>query len=643
MLTSRRTMVSGHVERARRSGITAVLALLVLAAATRMVLLERHGLWTDELFSLAMATGHGLEHTAAEANAALGDFVERPEAVAPAVYASYLVHDPLPAGPGRVVRAVWRSDTNPPLYYLLLNGWTRVFGTSDVALRAFSVVASLACFPFLWRLGRAVAGRQGAIVTLLLFAVVPPSVYYSTEGRMYSLLWLFAVALMWQTWALWRAGARPRSVLVWILMGAAGLLTHYFFVFVWLAAILWLLLHPGRATRRSLWLGVALTAIVVLPWYVRAPASLEVWRVTGGWLQIRPAHYSALQAALLQPWRFLTLRVGAVEETRWNYVNLAVYAALGATFLTTGGLRALFSPTRRLLVLWLLAACAGPAACDLLRGTHTLAVPRYALAGMPAAFLLVGFALARIRPWARALLTGAIVALCVVGLYLLHHVPSRQKEPFREVGSLLAREAKADDLVLAHSIPSGVAGIARALESARGEAPAPGFAAWVDQLGQRRVPEDLLALASGRHRVILVDLKAVTTRAPEREWLKAHASLVSERHMETASILVFAPSTGSAVIAPCQSPAAGSFKPLLRAPGDRGVRIPRRPGSPGPRGRPRRPGRAPVGARGGRTCAPGPCRARRAGASFPADGNPRCARCTWPGSGGPRPRGPRPR
>ena len=40
--------------------------------------------------------------------------------------------------PARVVRAVLISDTNPPLYYLLLYGWTiSSSGMTDLALRLF--------------------------------------------------------------------------------------------------------------------------------------------------------------------------------------------------------------------------------------------------------------------------------------------------------------------------------------------------------------------------------------------------------------------------------------------------------------------------------------------------------------------------
>ena len=48
------------------------------------------------------------------------------------------------------------------------------------------------------------------------------------------------------------------------------------------------------------------------------------------------------------------------------------------------------------------------------------------------------------------------------------------------------------DLVLVHAIPSGVLGIARYLEA---DVP---MAAWVGQLGRRRVPEDLDGMLAGR-------------------------------------------------------------------------------------------------------------------------------------------------
>ena len=91
----------------------------------RIVLALRPGVWGDEIFSLAMATGHSLEHPAAEARPARGDFVQPPGAAPSSSFRRYAEHGDH-AGPGGVIRAVLLSDTNPPLYYLLLGAWTRL-------------------------------------------------------------------------------------------------------------------------------------------------------------------------------------------------------------------------------------------------------------------------------------------------------------------------------------------------------------------------------------------------------------------------------------------------------------------------------------------------------------------------------------
>ena len=161
-----------------------LLAVFAVAALVRLGLTERHSLWADEVFSLAIATGHSLEHPAATADPALGDFVEPEGPVYAEEFKRYLAHEDPPASPARVVRAVFLSDTNPPLYYLLLYGWTLVTGTSDAALRLFSTAWSLACLPLLAGVARRTGGSRAVLPSCILFALSPLAVYYSAEGRM---------------------------------------------------------------------------------------------------------------------------------------------------------------------------------------------------------------------------------------------------------------------------------------------------------------------------------------------------------------------------------------------------------------------------------------------------------------------------
>ena len=321
----------------RRAYFLWAVGLFLLCGLIRAPFLDQHGLWADEVFSLAVATGHSLEHPANVSDASSGDYVEFPQAVSAGVYADHLEHDSPPANPARVVRAVFLSDTSPPGYYILLYLWTLGAGTSDLALRAFSLLWSMLAFPVVWSIARTLGGRWSAVMTGLAYAVAPVCVYYSVEGRMYSLLWFWAACLMWLSLHLHRREAnRPTALAGWIAVATAGFLTHYFFIFPWMAACLWLLLHPGRMRRG--WLVVAAVAVVVLvlPWYVRVPASLANWRVTGYWLDDPPANFNRLRETLLLAFQFFSprgiwglryhwdiLAAGSIEPVRSRCTELA--------------------------------------------------------------------------------------------------------------------------------------------------------------------------------------------------------------------------------------------------------------------------------------------------------------------------------
>lgn len=515
-----------------RSDRVALIAIATVALLVRLPLLGRQALWPDEVFSLAIATGHSLEHPAASAQPALGDFVEAEHAQPPAAYRRYLEHEKPPAGAARVVRAARLSDTSPPLYYLLLDVWTRAAGTSDAALRALSLICSLASMPLLWLVAAPVGGRRTALLTCGLFALAPLAVYYSTEGRMYALVWFWALATARLVLLLQRQGARPTLVLALALVSAGGLLTHYFFVFVWAAMLGWLLFHADPSGRRGAFLAAGLTALLVFPWYAGVPEDLGRWRVTKDWLRMRPEGYLAGRAPLKAALGFVSGRGvwgGGPPEDRSALV-IAVLA-LAALAWKLGG-RALRG-RRLLLWLWLAAACLGPSLFDVLRGTFSAAVPRYALAGMPAAFALFGLALGRLPARLRWAAFALIVLSWSSGLKLLFGNSSRIGTPLNMVARELGARATTDDVVLVHSIPSGVLGLARYMG-----APVP-MASWVGQLGTRRVPESVLALTADRRATFLVLVHSVGEPAPEEGYLREHAEVVRDDWREAVRIVEF--------------------------------------------------------------------------------------------------------
>src|SRR6266404_2836508 len=475
-----------------------LLAVFGLTAVVQIAVAGRSGLWADEIFSLATATGHSLEHPAAAADSAQGDFVESDTAVDAEELQHYLKHDDPPASPARVVRAVLLSDTSPPLYYLLLYAWTLMFGTSDLGLRSLSIVCSLACLPFLVGVARRTGGPRAVFPACILFAFSPLAIYYSTEGRMYSLLWLCVLATTWASLVLQQRGEGIAIYALWIVASVTGFLTHYFFVFPWLAIVAYLLIRPGKLARTHLAACLLLLAVLILPWYARVPESLASWRITKDWLKWQPNGFDRLAASRELVVQFFSGRSDLWwEHAKLDLVAPILFGVVAVTMVWRLGIH-LFGRQRLLLGLLFMAPCAGPLAFDLVQHTYTVAVPRYAIAALPGAYLLAAVGLGCLGNRTRLIMLVLIVLAWAPNVLGVYGKRSRNWQPIREISHAANVNGTPSDLILVHSIPSGVLGISRyANESAA-------LASWVGQLGTRRVPESIHKLAAGRTRIVFV-------------------------------------------------------------------------------------------------------------------------------------------
>jgi 4-amino-4-deoxy-L-arabinose transferase-like glycosyltransferase len=472
-------------------------------------------LWNDEVFSLAMATGHSLEQPPTVTNPVLGDFVQPNRAESPEELGRYIKHDSPPAAPGRVVRAVFLSDTSPPLYYLLLYVWTLVFGTSDAILRQFSIVCSLACLPFLAGIARRTAGPEAVLPSCLLFAFSPLGICFSTEGRMYALLWLCVISVTWLS-LVWYE--RDQSILVpaaWVLTSAAGFLTHYFFIFPWAALVAFLLLRPEKISRIRITGCILLTALTIFPWYMRVPESLHSWRLMKDWLIWEPDGFSRLNAT-----RTLLLQnfSGAGHHSSSNFVALAIFAIIAAAMLLRLRTKVFAG---RWLLLWLLffAPCVGVLAFDFIMHTYAAAHDRYAIAALPIGCLLAGAGLVLLPGRTRTVLLVLILVAWAPNLLISDQTTKRVTARYR--AEAVSANQSPGDLVLIDAIPSGMLNIVRYL---KGPARVANWSpSWLQQPATQQTPESILRLATGRSRIRWIAGAGAPPTPPERDWLRANA------------------------------------------------------------------------------------------------------------------------
>jgi mannosyltransferase len=101
----------------------------------------------------------------------------------------------------RMATSSWREDwsivpwfdvTTAP-YYLLMRGWAELFGTSDLALRAPSMLAMTAAAAVVGALGARLFAPRTGLVAGVIFALLPTSTRYAQEARPYALTLLTAV------------------------------------------------------------------------------------------------------------------------------------------------------------------------------------------------------------------------------------------------------------------------------------------------------------------------------------------------------------------------------------------------------------------------------------------------------------------
>lgn len=518
-----------------------LLGIFSAMATLQIGLAGRQCLWVDEVFSLAVATGHSLEHPAAAADPALGDFVEPKAPVRAEEFSRYVQHDSPPAGPERVLRAVVLSDTSPPLYYILLYGWTLMFGTSDVVLRLFSIACSLACFPLVVGIARRTGGRRAVVPAGLLFALSPLGLYFSGEGRMYSLFLLCVVATAWTSLVLQQNGGRLLLPALWVLASAAGFLTHYFFVLPWLAMVVFLLVDPAAFARRRLFVCIVFVGLAILPWYAWAALSAGHWRITQGWLHLRPTDFHRFRGIRNHFLQFFSSGGAGLWNVKlWSSLpSVALFAFIAVAMMWRLRSR-IFAGPCLLLALWFVFVCAAPTLIDLIQHTYFTNNPRYTFVALPAAILLAAIGLSTFARRTAFVLLLLILLCWTAAIVSIYREPSRSGESFREVARMASSTDSSSDLVLVHSIPTGVLGLARYANRASS------IACWIQQLGNRHVPESLQALIGGRRRVLFILAHPLEEPRPEERWLRANGVIVLEKWVDRIKVIDFRPRDGGA-------------------------------------------------------------------------------------------------
>ncbi|MFZ2487053.1 MAG: glycosyltransferase family 39 protein [Anaerolineae bacterium] len=195
------------------------------------------------------------------------------------------------------------ADIHPPGYYWLLNVWSKLFGDSEIALRALSALWGLLLVWLVFQIVLRLFDRRTAWIAAFFVAINPFLIYYSQEARMYAQLAALAALLFYglvrfvlhESIVLPADGSgrsisfsRPATILL-VLAGLGGLYTHYTFPALIAVATLLYLFWIFNSRRRGFvqvrllhWgLLLMVMAFFFLPWARTAITQLTQWPRSG--------------------------------------------------------------------------------------------------------------------------------------------------------------------------------------------------------------------------------------------------------------------------------------------------------------------------------------------------------------------------
>ena len=177
------------------------------------------------------------------------------------------------------VAAIGTKD-HTPLYFVLLNLWSRYTGRDLLTLRLFSLLFGLLALAFTYQLTRLAGGKTAAQDAVLITSFLAFFVFYTQVTRIYSLLLFLSAWVMWSYWKTLSTAESP-SPLTWLslIVSAIAIIYTHLSGFFLLAAIG--LYHLVFAPKDRRWLIVCLAMFVAgllfLPWLPTTLEGLTVW------------------------------------------------------------------------------------------------------------------------------------------------------------------------------------------------------------------------------------------------------------------------------------------------------------------------------------------------------------------------------
>ena len=178
---------------------------------------------------------------------------------------------------GTLIQKLSTPGPHQPLYYVLLHGWMKLAGDSELASRYLSLSSGILLLPLVFVLGRRLFPRDLGAVGLwasLLVAINPMLILDARDNRMYPLLAVFNLLSVYFSLSILRNRGGWKHWIGYVASTTLALYTHYLAAFIVITEnIIWVTLIwplPHRTRRVARWFTAqAVAGLLFAPWLFR--------------------------------------------------------------------------------------------------------------------------------------------------------------------------------------------------------------------------------------------------------------------------------------------------------------------------------------------------------------------------------------
>lgn len=337
-----------------------------------------------------------------------------------------------------------KADFHPPLFFIILWPWIKLFGSSEIAVRIPSIIFGLLAIYIVYLIGKKIYSERLGLISGFLLAINPLHIYYSQEARMYSLATLAVVINILLLIKLVKG--EKLNLIFLVCSNLLVLMSDYVACLIFPAQFAFLLFLKSRIFIKK-WFIAFIIAIIMSLWWLPtflsqlnvgsiASSRLPSWKLIVGDFDLKTVPLTFV--------KFIIGKISYSDKIVYGIILLPISTLF--LFLIYRGFKSIKEKGMSLLIYWLVIPI-------MLATLISLFIPIYSyfrvLFVIPAFIILVALGIVSFRFKIGKAFLIAVVTIEVFssGIYLLN--PLYQREDWRGLVSFL--KSKEDNLILFES------------------------------------------------------------------------------------------------------------------------------------------------------------------------------------------------